>query len=394
MIRRAAAVMAGTLGAAYTLAGTTDLYSGPIGRYIQTLDPEEAHNLAIRLAKYNLAAPPRIPILSRDNTPKSLETTVFGIRFKHPIGLAAGFDKNGEAIKGLFNIGFAFLEVGTVTPKPQAGNEKPRVFRLKEDEAIINRYGFNSHGSDAVFHRLFKFDYGAAFQHLYGIIGINLGKNKTTPQEDAVKDYLHGLKKFGNMAEYIVINVSSPNTPGLRHLQSRKLLHDLLHPIMVERDRIMYRPPIIVKIAPDLNDEELADICAVVTDLGVNGLIISNTTVDKSGLKSKYRDEVGGLSGKPLKEKSTKMIYKAYQLTDGKVPIIGVGGVQSGQDAYDKIRAGATLIQLYTALAYQGPWVVRRIKKELAQLIERDGFNSVTEAVGADHRESVKLHSQ
>lgn len=386
-IRRAALALAGAAGAAYTYAATTDLYAGPIGRYIQSLDPEDAHNLALKLAKRNLAAPPTIPFFNPDRTPPALGIDVFGMKFKHPIGLAAGFDKNGEAVRGLFNIGFAFIEVGSVTPRPQPGNPKPRVFRLPEDGAIINRYGFNSDGADAVFHRLYTFDYGGMFQHNYGVLGVNLGKNKNTPQERATDDYVEGLRRFGNVAEYIVINVSSPNTPGLRSLQARQALTDLLTPVMEQRDKTVFRPPIIVKIAPDLTDHELEDICAVVQELGINGLIVSNTTIDKSKLiNQQYRDEMGGVSGRPLREKSTRMIGKVYQLTHGKVPIIGVGGVESGQDAYDKIRAGASLIQLYTALAYHGPWVVRRIKSELAELLKRDGFASVVDAVGIDHR--------
>lgn len=387
-IRRASIALVATSAAAYTYAATNDLYAGPIGHYIQSLDPEQAHNLAIKVAKFNLAAPPSIPFRAPDKTPPSLLTKVWGLQFDHPIGLAAGFDKNAQAVKGLFRIGFSFIEIGSVTPRPQPGNPKPRVFRLKEDGAIINRYGFNSDGAQAVYDRLYKFDYGGASQHLYGVLGVNLGKNKDTPQEQAADDYVQGLKKFGDLAEYIVINVSSPNTPGLRSLQARETLRDLLKPVMQQRDTLMFRPPIIVKIAPDLTDDELKDICSVVIDVGVDGLIVSNTTMDKSGLKCvEFRDEAGGVSGQPLKEMSTRMIRKTYQLTDGKVPIVGVGGIECGQDAYDKIRAGASLVQLYTALAYHGPWVVKRIKHELAELLERDGFKNISDAVGADHRE-------
>lgn len=387
-LRRAATILALSSAAAYTYAATNDLYAGPIGRYLKNLDPEEAHKLGIKLAKYGLAAPPNIPLWSSSKTDLSLGSTVWGMRFEHPIGLAAGFDKNGEAVAGLFRMGFSFIEVGSVTPKPQPGNPKPRVFRLEEDAAIINRYGFNSDGAKAVYDRLYKFDYGGARQHLVGVIGINLGKNKDTPQENAVDDYLHGLNVFGDMAEYIVINVSSPNTPGLRSLQARASLRELMGPVVKQRDKLIYRPPILVKIAPDLTDNELEDVCAVAIETGVDGFIISNTTLDRLDLSSPHRNEVGGLSGRPLREKSTHMVYKTYKLTNGKIPIIGVGGIGSGQDAYEKIRAGASLVQLYTALAYEGPWLIRRMKVELAELLKKDGFKSVTEAVGSDHRKN------
>lgn len=385
-LRRMTIILGTASAAAFTYAATNDVYAGPIGRVIQSIDPERAHNLAIKLAKHDLAAPPKIPFFPDSSTPVSLSSTVWGMRFEHPIGLAAGFDKNGEAVPGLFRIGFSFIEIGSVTPQPQPGNPKPRVFRLKEDRAIINRYGFNSEGAERVYNRLFNFNYGGVNQHLYGVMGVNLGKNKDTPQENAVDDYLQGLKIFGEIAEYIVINVSSPNTPGLRSLQARESLRKVLKPIMEERENFMYRPPILLKIAPDLSQTELEDICAVALDLHVNGLIVSNTTLDKTGLTSAHREEAGGVSGRPLREKSTRMVHDVYKLTGGKVPIVGVGGVENGQDAYDKIRAGASLVQLYTALAYHGPWVVPRINKELADLLDRDGFKSITEAVGADHR--------
>lgn len=308
------------------------------------------------------------------------------MHFDHPIGLAAGFDKHGEAVKGLFRIGFSFLEVGSVTPEPQPGNPRPRVFRLEEDRGVINRYGFNSHGMKAVYDRLYRFDLGGANQHKYGVLGVNLGKNKNTPEEKASQDYVKGLQTFGDLAEYIVINVSSPNTPGLRRLQARDTLRNLLTPIMEERDKLMYRPPIVLKIAPDLSLSELEDICTIAKELEIDGLIVSNTTVDKTALTSPNRDEKGGVSGRPLRDKSTRVVHHVYRLTNGSIPIIGVGGVECGLDAYEKIRAGASLIQIYTALTYHGPWVVRRIKDELALLLKRDGFKSVRDAVGAAHR--------
>lgn len=368
-----------------TYLGTADVYAGPIGWCIKRLDPERAHNLAIALAKRNLVAPPRIPFTSPPKDPPSLKTKVWGMNFAHPVGLAAGFDKNGEAVPGLLHVGFSFIEVGTVTPRPQPGNPKPRVFRLEPDAAIINRYGFNSDGAKAVFNRLDMFNFGGRAQHNYGVIGVNIGKNKDTSPEDAANDYLYGLQTFGELAEYIVVNVSSPNTPGLRAFQQKDSLRKLLVILFEKRDQLMFRPPLVVKIAPDLTDDEVNAICEVCTELAVDGLVVSNTTVDKSELTSENRDEKGGVSGRPLREKSTHMIRKVYKKTKGQIPIIGVGGVENGEHAYEKIRAGASLIQIYTSFAYQGPLVVKRIKDQLALLLERDGFASVAEAVGVDH---------
>lgn len=385
-VRRALVTSVGASAGLCVYLGTADVYAGPIGRIIKQLDPERAHDLAIQLAKRNWVAPPRFPFIPPAKDPPSLSTSLWGLQFSHPIGLAAGFDKNGEAVPGLFGVGFSFIEVGTVTPRPQPGNPKPRVFRLEEDSAIINRYGFNSHGATAVYNRLYTFNYGGRSQDRYGPLGVNIGKNKDTNSEDAVDDYLHGLDVFGELAEYIVINVSSPNTPGLRALQQEDSLRKILGPLFKRRDRLMFRPPIVVKIAPDLTDDELDAICTVAAELNVDGLIVSNTTIDKSGLTSKHRDEKGGVSGRPLREKSNEIIRKVYKKTKGKIPIIGVGGVENGQDAYDKIRAGASLIQIYTAFAYQGPWVVHRMKKQLASLLERDGFATVADVVGVEHR--------
>lgn len=384
--RRALVTSCGASAALCTYLGTADVYAGPIGWFIKSLDPERAHGLAIALAKRNWVAPPRIPFMPGPKDPPSLRTKVWGMNFAHPVGLAAGFDKNGEAVPGLLHVGFSFIEVGTVTPRPQPGNSRPRVFRLESDAAIINRYGFNSDGAETVYNRLNMFNFGGGAQHKYGIIGVNIGKNKDTLPEEARDDYLYGLQKFGELAEYIVINISSPNTPGLRAFQQKDSLRELLIPLIKKRDKLMFRPPLIVKIAPDLTDEEVGAICGVVSELNVDGLIVSNTTVDKTGLTSDHRDETGGVSGRPLRDKSTEMIRKVYKATNGQVPIIGVGGVENGQHAYEKIRAGASLIQIYTSFAYQGPLVVRRIKEQLATLLERDGFESVSDAVGADHR--------
>lgn len=310
---------------------------------------------------------------------------MWGIPFPNPVGLAAGFDKHAEAMRGLFAVGFGFVEVGSVTPRPQPGNDSPRVFRLVEDAAVINRYGFNSHGADIVAPRLYRYDNGGADTNRMGVLGINLGKNKDTPDERAVDDYVKGLKKMGDMAEYVVVNVSSPNTPGLRTLQGGQHLRSLLDPVLCVRDELMYRPPILLKIAPDLTDNELEEIARVAVELKLDGLVVCNTTVKREDLKSEWRDEKGGLSGRPLKKLSTEIVRKMYRLTGGAIPIVGVGGIENGQDAYDKIRAGASLVQLYTAMTFQGPWVVTRIKDQLDQLLERDGYKNVGDAVGADH---------
>lgn len=384
-IRRFFQIASAATAATYTYAATSDVYAGPFGRYVHSLDPERAHDLAIKLAKYNLA-PPRLPFMPRPSDPPQLASMVWGMQFSNPIGLAAGFDKHAEAMSGLFGMGFGFIEVGSVTPLPQPGNDRPRVFRLVEDRAVINRYGFNSVGVETVQDRLCQYDSGGRVQHRMGALGINLGKNKTTSEEDAVSDYLTGLRRLGDLAEYVVINVSSPNTPGLRNLQGKERLRALLSPILEARNQLVYRPPILVKIAPDLTDSELHDICLVAEELRIDGLIVSNTTLDRQGLKSPHASEKGGLSGRPLREKSTNVLRQVYRLTKGSIPIIGVGGVESGEDAYEKIRAGASLVQLYTALIYHGPWLVGRIKKELAELLTRDGFKSVEEAIGADHR--------
>lgn len=371
-------------GGAYV--ANTDVYQGPIGRFIRSLDAERAHRLAIDLARWRVAAPYLHRFAPLDDP--LLRTTVWGLRFSNPIGLAAGFDKDAEAMYGLFAIGFGFVEVGSVTPEPQPGNEKPRVFRLSEDHAIINRYGFNSCGVEKVRERLSAYDSGGRNSDFVGILGVNIGRNKNTSDENAVSDYLLGLSQLGDLAEYVVINVSSPNTPGLRALQGKQQLRHLLQALIEERNQLMYRPPILLKIAPDLEWQDKVDIAEVATELQVDGLIVSNTTIRRDGLKSEHAKEPGGLSGKPLEALSTGLVSDMYSLTKGKIPIVGVGGVCDGQTAYAKIRAGASLVQVYTALVYDGPWLVPRIKQELAELLRKDGYSSIQEAVGADHRRS------
>ncbi|BFZ19833.1 hypothetical protein BsWGS_22873 [Bradybaena similaris] len=355
----------------------------------RALPPETSHKLSIKLAKYKLVPKSQVP-----DSPL-LATTVWGRSFSNPIGMAAGYDKHAEAVDGLFKMGFGFVEIGSVTPEPQEGNPKPRVFRLSEDEAIINRYGFNSDGHDVVYTRLSKRSHEAETSRR-GIVGVNLGKNKTSP--NAIEDYVKGVRKFGEVADYLVVNISSPNTPGLREMQRQEELTDLLDKVVEARDNLPVspKPPLLVKIAPDLTDDEKKAIAAVVTrpKCKVDGLIISNTTVARpESLKGNHKEEIGGLSGKPLREKSLETIGDMYRLTKGQIPIIGVGGVGSGRDAYEKVKAGASLIQLYTALVYQGPPVIGKIKKEMEELLRLDGYQHLSEAVGADFKKETKTKS-
>ncbi|XP_039269010.1 dihydroorotate dehydrogenase (quinone), mitochondrial-like [Styela clava] len=379
-LRKAATLFIGGTGLFITweiLNGNPKMYSNHLMPILHaTIPPEKAHLLAIKTMKYARK--------SNFHDPDCLETEVWGKKFSNPIGIAAGFDKHAEAMEGLSNIGFGFVEIGSVTPLPQTGNPLPRVFRLSEDKAVINRYGFNSHGHEAVFERLKRWRQSDTSTFL----GVNLGKNKDT--DDHVKDYVKGVIKLGDFADYIVINVSSPNTPGLRKLQGDKYLKDLLCAVNKERNLLSRNPKpiLLVKIAPDLESKDVEDICKTVTcnECGVNGLIISNTTVRRPDtLTSKHKNEIGGLSGPPVKEQSTELIKKIYSITGGKIPIIGVGGISNGHDAYEKIKAGASLVQFYTALIYQGTPVLKTIKTELAELVEKDGFNSVKDAVGRDH---------
>lgn len=346
---------------------------------VHTLNPETSHKVAIIASKYGL-----FPKSSYED-PATLKTQVWHLNFKNPIGIAAGFDKQGEVIEPLHKIGFGFVEIGSVTPVPQPGNEKPRVFRLQKDEAVINRYGFNSDGHEAVYNRLQLLKASSSF---LGIIGVNLGKNKNS--DDPVRDYVDGIKKFGDVADYLVINISSPNTPGLRSWQKKEHLEELLVKLVAARNELRgaSKPPLLLKLAPDLTQEERKDIADVLKNkkCHVDGLVISNTTVKRMpNLSDRQAAEKGGLSGRPLTDLSTALIADMYRLTEGKLPIIGVGGVFSGKDAYDKIKAGASLVQLYTSFIYHGPPRVSRVKRELDELIRIDGWSSVAEAVGTGH---------
>ncbi|XP_062238200.1 dihydroorotate dehydrogenase (quinone), mitochondrial [Platichthys flesus] len=368
-----------------TVVGDERFYANQLMPLLQrVVGAETAHVLAVKMIRLGL-----VP-LNRYQDPASLEVNVLGLKFKNPIGIAAGFDKHGEAVDGLYKMGFGFVEVGSITPKPQEGNPKPRVFRLTADQAVVNRYGFNSCGLAEAQQRLKAREEAQQEQRKAGLpLGINLGKNKLS--QDAGADYLEGVRMLGPLADYLVVNVSSPNTPGLRDLQGKAELHQLLNKVLKERDALQgeHKPPVLVKIAPDLTAQDKQDIAAVVTELGVDGLMVSNTTVSRpETLQDPHKSEVGGLSGQPLKDLSTSTVREMYNLTKGKIPIVGIGGVASGQDAMDKIRAGASLVQLYTALTYQGPPIVSKIKRELEQLLKEEGFSSVSEAVGADHREA------
>jgi dihydroorotate dehydrogenase len=346
------------------------------GPLVRKLDPETAHGWTLRLLKMGLV--PGQPQLN----PASLAVTLWGRRFANCVGLAAGFDKNAEVPDAMLRQGFGFVEIGSVTPRPQPGNPKPRMFRLPEDQAVINRMGFNNEGLEAAASRL-------AARKRVGIVGANLGKNKDT--EDAASDYEIGAARLAPLADYLVINVSSPNTPGLRALQGKDQLDGLIGRTRVALDKAVpdaaKRPPLLLKIAPDLAEADLADIAAVALNGALDGLIVSNTTVARpTALIGAHAAETGGLSGAPLFHASTMVLKTMYGLTGGKLPIVGVGGIASGADAYAKIRAGASLVQLYSALVYEGPALVTRIKRELAALLARDGFSCVTDAVGADHR--------
>ncbi len=338
---------------------------------LRRLDPETAHTLTVWGLGHGFG-----PVQDAVDDP-ILRCRLWGFDFPNPVGIAAGFDKNGEVFDPLLRAGFGFAEVGTVTPRPQAGNPKPRLFRLAEDAALINRMGFNNDGLDKVAQRLSN-------RH-GGVVGANIGRNKDAT--DAERDYASAAGRLAPLVEYLVINVSSPNTPGLRALQDKDALANLVRRVKAAmRDSVVRPPALLVKIAPDLAPEDEAGIAALAEELSLQGLIVSNTTIDRpASLTSPARTEAGGLSGAPLFGPSTAQLARLYKATGGRIPLVGVGGIASGRDAYAKIRAGASLVQVYTALALQGPSLLLRIKRELAALLRADGFGSVAQAVGADH---------
>ncbi|XP_016989874.2 dihydroorotate dehydrogenase (quinone), mitochondrial [Drosophila rhopaloa] len=345
---------------------------------VRLLPAETSHQLAVLACKY------RVCPVSQYEDEQNLHTPFFGRMLSNPIGIAAGFDKNAEAVGGLQDLGFGFIEVGTVTPVAQEGNPKPRVFRLAEEKAIINRYGFNSEGHQAVLQRLRLLRSKEDFN---GVVGVNLGRNKSTMSP--IADYVQGVRVFGPVADYLVINVSSPNTKGLRDMQTKDKLRELLEEVNDTRSSLDKNKnvPIFLKLSPDLSLDDMKDIVWVIKrkKSRVDGLIVSNTTVSRDQIESsKLAEEAGGLSGPPLKSLSTVMIAQMYQLTDGKVPIIGVGGIATGSDAYEKIEAGASYVQVYTALVYEGPALVENIKAELSALITQQGYTNVADVVGTN----------
>lgn len=338
---------------------------------LRALPPETAHRVTVAALAAGLAGHAREP------DPPSLRQRLWDLDFPNPIGIAAGFDKDARAPKALLRLGFGFVEVGTVTPRPQSGNPKPRVFRLDQDGAVINRMGFNSGGLDSLVARLTRRDRSE------GVVGVNIGRNRDSA--DAGADYIEGARRAAPVADYLVVNVSSPNTPGLRDLQARAVLEGLLRQLLEARGQTGANMPLLVKIAPDLTAEERADIATVALATAIDGIVIANTTIARpNGLRSPHANEAGGLSGNPLFAPSTALLAEMYRLTEGRIPLIGVGGVASAADAYAKIRAGASLVQLYTALIFAGPTLIGDIKTGLAELLRRDGFTSIAEAVGAD----------
>jgi dihydroorotate dehydrogenase len=335
-------------------------------------DAERAHGLAIAALRRGLVPmPPRLSDRPR------LHTRVWGIPFANPVGLAAGFDKNAEAIAPLLRLGFGFVEVGTVTPRPQPGNPRPRLFRLAADRAVINRMGFNNDGMRAVAVRLGRWrERGEP-----GIVGVNVGPNRDS--DDPVDDCRQLVVQFRGLADYLVVNVSSPNTPGLRDWQRPDALTRLADAVCAARGA--FGPPLLIKIAPDTSAAERAAIAAVALASGIDGLIATNTTTARPpGLAGRHRQQAGGLSGRPLLAAATATLADLYDLTSGRLPLIGAGGVGSGEDAYARIRAGATLVQLYTALVYEGPWLIARLLGDLDAALGRDGFAELAAAVGAD----------
>jgi len=336
------------------------------------IPPEISHHLFLKILKYNL--------VKQKIYNENLELNLWGKSFKNPLGLAAGFDKNAEVISGCFNLGFGFVEVGTVTPKPQAGNVKPRVFRIPEYEAVIQRLGFNNKGIEFFMNNIVSYKNRSE----NSILGCNIGKNKDT--EDFILDYSNLLKKCEKFSDYIVVNVSSPNTPGLRDIQKKEMINVLLKELHYKKSK---KVPLLIKISPDISYSDLENICDIaLRENWLSGIIVSNTTTTRESLKNKPIKhswkifEDGGLSGPPLFDISNSILRKTFRLTKGKVPLIGVGGISSAEDAFQKIAFGANLIQIYTSLIYQGPWVVPRILKGLSKLLNKNGFKDIQSAVG------------
>lgn len=348
---------------------------------IFALDPERAHRLTISALKASPAG--------NGSRAKGLETSVAGLLFPNPVGMAAGFDKDGEVPDQVLGLGFGFAEIGSITPMPQAGNEKPRLFRLIEDRAVINRMGFNNGGAEAAAARLRSRKRGGT-----GILGINIGANKDAA--DRIADYAEMTRIMAPLADYLTVNISSPNTPGLRALQDKAALTDLLDAVFSARDDLPGTalpetascdtgpPPVFLKVAPDLTPADIDSIARIAMDSGLAALIVSNTTISRPALKSNKAGEAGGLSGAPLKHLALERLRDFRKATGGAIPLIGVGGIASAEDAWERIRAGASLVQLYSALVYRGPGLAREITRGLERLMKRDGFASIAEAVGSE----------
>jgi len=336
--------------------------------FIFKFSPEVAHSLAIKALKLNKLS------INKSVKNKLLETEFFGKILPSPIGVAAGFDKNAEVYNPLFMLGFGFVEVGTVTPKPQYGNPKPRVFRLEEDEALINRLGFNNSGADEISSRINK-------GPQKGILGINIGPNKDT--ENRIEDYLKCFRKFYSLADYITINISSPNTENLRDFHKKEELNSLIKELKIEKDKLNSKIPIAFKISPDLNEDQIDSVAKILLENQIEIIIISNTSdKNRENLNNINKLEKGGLSGKPIEEISNKTILKFYKILDNKIKIIGVGGVDTGQAAFEKIICGASLVQLYTGMIYRGPGIASKISSELIDIMKNKGFKNVSEAIG------------
>ena len=330
--------------------------------------PEVAHSLAIKALKLN-----NIPY-SKPKDNHILETTFCEKKLSSPIGVAAGFDKNAEVYNPLFNLGFGFVEVGTITPKPQFGNPKPRVFRLEEDEALINRLGFNNSGSERISQTIKE-------NNKKGFLGINIGPNKDS--KDRVEDYLICFRKFYNLADYITINISSPNTENLRDFHNQDELNSLIDKLKNEKKELNSNIPLAIKVSPDLNDDQINEVSKIIMEQEIGIIIVSNTTdKNRENLKNINKLEKGGLSGKPIEKISNEAISKFYKILKDKTKIIGVGGVSNGQDAFEKIISGATLVQLYTGMVYRGPRIASKISTELIDLLKNKGFKNVSEAIG------------
>ena len=346
-----------------------------IFKIIKRFPPEISHNIIIKLLKLNI---------STNNIYEDpiLHQHIFGLDFINPLGMAAGFDKNVEVVKSLLKLGFGFVEAGTVTPQAQYGNEKPRIFRLNEDLGIINHLGFNNKGASFAEDKLKKLNLNSLSK---GIIGINIGKNKDTV--NFIDDYLYCLEKLGPHAHYVTINISSPNTPGLRDLQNRGNIERLAESLQQKKNnmQLLDKTPIFFKISPDIDDEQIRDIALMSLANNIDGLIISNSTTDRpKNLKSSLKEEIGGLSGRPLFIKSTLILKKMFTITNGQIPLIGVGGINSASECYEKIKSGASLVQLYTALTYFGPDIINKILTELVYLLKADGYKNIKEAIGKE----------